>query len=218
MAAWGVRKRTWVVGVVVVLSLCAALVSLSSGQRQRAIIHDTTISNEIVGAVRQSVLTSLRSDRQSRIMVYYHLHAINNWRATAVDQIGKLVFSGLFAEADVVHLCLSTPDKAALEVAQEYLTMYGPKLAVVPHPPGGAAAERATLLFIRKTTLPSDRILYIHSKGVSDKNQKYDMAFNVWLWRNMMEFFLIRHWRACVDYLDEYDVVGKQLSRCPAHI
>ncbi len=31
-----------------------------------------------------------------RIVVFYHVHAINNWECIVQDQLGKLVFSGLY--------------------------------------------------------------------------------------------------------------------------
>ena len=37
-------------------------------------------------------------------MVFYHVHAINNWECIVSDQLGKLVFSGLYRH---MHACYS---------------------------------------------------------------------------------------------------------------
>lgn len=51
--------------------------------------------------------------------------------------------------------------------------------------------------------------LFLSDVGVSAKNQEPTVARNVMFWRNLMEYMLIKHWQNCVDYLQEYDVVGE---------
>ena len=133
------------------------------------------------------------------------MYVTNNWQTTAADQIAKMVFSGLYDEADLILCCVSAPDAETADVASEFFKLYGPKVAVFLHEPGSPRYERDTLMLMRNMSSPSDNILYLHSKGVTVAEQ---YAFKVYLWRNMMEFFLVRHWKACVEYLKEYDVVG----------
>lgn len=57
---------------------------------------------------------------------------------------------------------------------------------------------------------PDYKVLYIHTKGVSN------MTKNVNDWRNMMNYFCIEQWRECVALLNEYDAVGCNLQDEPA--
>ena len=118
-----------------------------------------------------------------RVTVYYHLYATNNWQMVAADQMNKLIYSGLFDEADSIQCCVSGPSS---DDANRFLGLFGSQINITLHDPADTSYERATLMFMRNVTLPSDRILYFHSKGVSDGKQERDMALKVYLWRSMM--------------------------------
>ncbi len=49
---------------------------------------------------------------------------------------------------------------------------------------------------------------YMHTKGVGPGAQSDSGRRNVYVWRFMMEYFLIAQWRECQRLLEEYDVVG----------
>ena len=53
------------------------------------------------------------------------------------------------------------------------------------------------------------------SGGNGGANQEANTARHIWQWRNLMEFFLMRHHSTCIGFLDpsgrapgKYDVVG----------
>ena len=48
----------------------------------------------------------------------------------------------------------------------------------------------------------------MHTKGVGPGAQSESGRRNVYVWRFMMEYFLIAQWRECQRLLDSYDVVG----------
>ncbi len=48
----------------------------------------------------------------------------------------------------------------------------------------------------------------MHTKGVGPGVQSESGRRNVYVWRFMMEYFLIAQWRECQRLLEEYDVVG----------
>ena len=52
------------------------------------------------------------------------------------------------------------------------------------------------------------RCRYMHTKGVGPGAQEQSARRNVYVWRFMMEYFLIAQWRECQRLLDTYDVVG----------
>ena len=43
------------------------------------------------------------------MMVFYHVHAENNWREILMDQCTKLVYSGLYEAATAVNVGVSGP-------------------------------------------------------------------------------------------------------------
>ena len=49
---------------------------------------------------------------------------------------------------------------------------------------------------------------YMHTKGVGAGTQSESGRRNVYVWRFMMEYFLIARWRECQRLLEDYDVVG----------
>ena len=65
-------------------------------------------------------LTELRSPQASavaapithpsrgRIMIFYHVHAVNNWKWVVQDQLSKLIYSGLYNYATEVGRRLSS--------------------------------------------------------------------------------------------------------------
>ena len=68
--------------------------------------------------------------------------------------------------------------------------------------------ERFTLQRIAGIVKDSDRFLYIHSKGVSRSHEKNKLSSVVYLWRNYLEYFLIAHYKDCLEKLKKFDVVG----------
>ena len=48
-------------------------------------------------------------DGEGRVMVFYHVHAINNWREILLDQCTKLIYSGLYEAATAVSAGISGP-------------------------------------------------------------------------------------------------------------
>ena len=59
-------------------------------------------------------LANLRSEHNSetgegRIMVFYHVHAENNWKDILMDQCTKLAYSGLHEAATAVNVGVSGP-------------------------------------------------------------------------------------------------------------
>lgn len=162
MAILSSSGRSNVLVVLLALSLVALACLKQSGHCSHPITRAET--GGIGGALAQAEAANTTAPR---IVVYYHLYAVNNWQATAADQLNKLVYSGLFEEAAVVYGCVSSPHKNISEDALSFLAMFGAKIQTIYFTPNHTAMERATLGYMRNTTMPSDLIFYFHSKGVS---------------------------------------------------
>ena len=85
------------------------------------------------------------------------------------------------------------------------LQAFGSKISIAGTSLDVSQFERFTLLGMRHLIDPTDRFLYMHSKGI-----KHDVSdLNVYWWSFCMQFFLMRHADKALELLDaEYDVVG----------
>ncbi len=54
-------------------------------------------------------------------MVFYHVHAINNWREILLDQCTKLIYSGLYETATAISAGISGPTQEVLSYMQVLL-------------------------------------------------------------------------------------------------
>ncbi len=53
----------------------------------------------------------LTEEGEGRIMVFYHVHAMNNWRDILLDQCTKMIYSGLYEAATAVYSGVSGPSQ-----------------------------------------------------------------------------------------------------------
>lgn len=100
-----------------------------------------------------------------KIFVFHHIYVTNNWREIVVDQLTKIIISGLYDRATAVYSTLSGPSATALTAAEQLMHSFGSKFHVLDHQLNSTLYERSTLDQIRSHVSRDDRILYIHSKG-----------------------------------------------------
>lgn len=127
--------------------------------------------------------------------------------------MAKLHFSGLYDACTDVNCWVSGEHAAE---ARAVLLEQGRKVVVHACEPGDASYERLTLLGMRPLVRPDDKILYLHSKGVT-KGNATNVATNVLHWRQYMEWQLVKGWKRCVDLLDTADAVGCNHRPSPHH-
>ena len=194
------------------------------------------------------------------IKIFYHIYCIETTEIIVQDQINKIIFSGLYQKVETIF-CFLIGETKYIESITQLLARNGKKFkigafgydnptyktilefnknVVIPTHPiwldqeaNQNPYERFTLLLIKQFINPTDKILYIHSKGVTrssnNKNQRLQISFrdtvfpvfnsvedkNVIDWRNCMEFFLICNHEKCIQLLDEYDTVGINYNNLP---
>jgi hypothetical protein len=68
--------------------------------------------------------------------------------------------------------------------------------------------ERFTLNKIAPNVGNNDAILYMHSKGVLRTSGQKIGFEPTYLWRNYLEYYLIRHYKKCLEKLASHDIVG----------
>jgi hypothetical protein len=132
-----------------------------------------------------------------KIAIFYHIGQIGVGAFVYINQVHRLYTSGLIKEADYIHFgvngnqeLFNIPDNTKVVYNQNH------------------KEETETLMSLRdfcKRNLDY-KVLYFHTKGVSKE------SMNAESWRLMMEYFVIDRWKECVEYLNDYDVVGSNLK------
>lgn len=143
------------------------------------------------------------------VKVFYHVCATGPaWEAVVRDQLAKVHWSGLYDAAETVHVWVSGP---GAEACRAVLWEYGAKIVIEACLPEDTSFERLTLLGMRPLVRHDDKLLYLHSKGVTKDNRT-----RVLHWRQFMEHALVKQWRRCLDLLEVADVVGASFKTQPA--
>lgn len=136
------------------------------------------------------------------IKVFFHIYCNINTSKIIQDQITKIIFSPLYQNVDIIY-CFLTGEEKFIEECRLLLNKCGKKFHIQDIGINDKSYERFTLYRIKHLINPSDKILYIHSKGTTKPDD-----LNVYLWRTYMEYFLFKKSSYCIKLLDTYDVVG----------
>lgn len=142
----------------------------------------------------------------NNIKVFYHIYCNEYTEKIVQDQLTKIIFSNLYELANAIY-CFLTGEEQYINVCKELINHYGKKFIIQDIGINDKSYERFTLYRIKPLINDNDKILYIHSKGVTKPDNKI-----VYLWRTHMEYFLIKKCDECIKYLDNYDVVGVEYS------
>jgi len=148
------------------------------------------------------------------IKVFYHICCFPVAPQVVQDQLTKLVFSGLYQTADVIYCFLVGDDSAAMDGVETIVRSFGRKFVIAARGLGDRTYERFTFRTMLRVGLvsPDDKILYMHSKGVSPRNNRdARIAGNIYDWRTCHEYCVFTHHRTCLKMLDDggsCDTVG----------
>jgi hypothetical protein len=135
---------------------------------------------------------------KSKIAIFYHVYQVHNWPKVFEEQIGNLQYSGLYDEADYIHIGINGINALPFTLNKVNRVKYNQN--------HGSEIDTLTDLYNFAKVNPEYRILYFHTKGVSHFNSPY--AANVDSWRKYMEYFCITKWRDCIASLVDYDTAG----------
>ena len=119
----------------------------------------------------------------------------------------KIQDSGLIQHCTSLQVVLNGPNIGLIVDAIINL----PKVNIVVGEPN-ASGETITLSLIHQHSLnfPEDKILYLHSKGVTKNTNK-----NITAWVDYMEYFLIEKYKRCLDSLEKVQTVGVDYHKEP---
>jgi len=136
--------------------------------------------------------------------IFWHICELNNFRDIVIDQYESLYESGLLDNIERVYVCYTGANKENIN----FLLNKHNKIQLINYTNKYKEYERPCLHKLLEWSQTNEsNILYIHTKGVSHPHNH-----NVWLWRKMLEHYLIRNYKQCINYLNNYDIVGINLT------
>jgi len=167
-------------------------------------------------------------EHQKPVKIFYHIYCNENTKQIVIDQINKIMFSGLYENTQQIFCFITGKQIHIHEITKliQIIQRSGKKYLVVAVGIDDTSYERFTLLKIREYISPGEKILYIHSKGVSHDNTIQYQGWvpglptikeNVSNWRTFMEYYLIAKHPECIKLLDDYDIIGVNYGELPPH-
>lgn len=148
------------------------------------------------------------NNSEAKVYVFYHVYCNKHTMPILKDQVTRIIFSGLYEAVTSIKCFLAGDKKEGIDAAEAFLKDCGEKFTIEEKGEGDKTFERFTLTKIPKYITDADKFLYIHTKGVSEKNNMGDNNQNVYWWRTWMEYHLIHRYEFCLKKLDDHDIVG----------
>lgn len=136
------------------------------------------------------------------IYIFYHIFCNQLTIFTLKDQIAKIIYSGLYAKVTQIF-CFVTGYPPFVDQCLTFLQSAGNKINITQISYCDTTGERFTILCIKDYITPDDKILYMHTKGVT---KPFDEP--VYSWRALIEYQLIANHNKCLELLNSYDTVG----------
>jgi len=150
------------------------------------------------------------------IKIFFHICAITRALDVVKDMIRSIHFSGLYDETERIY-CYICGDEPIIKDVIQLIRISGAKFKIMICSPNDTTYERLTLEDIHNHVGNDDKILYIHSKGVSIYHQDDPQRLNcIDDWSYLTLYYLVRHYKICIDLLNNHDTVGinlKQIGR-----
>jgi hypothetical protein len=140
------------------------------------------------------------------IYIFYHIYCNEFTESVLNNQIQKIHFSGLYTRIDKIYCFLVGPDTFRLP-CETLIQEAGSKFCIEKVSSNDTSYERFTLLQIPNYIQPSDKFLYLHTKGIT-RNKNKEEQKRVEHWRTLLEYFCMVHHDLCIRSLDSHDVVG----------
>jgi len=148
------------------------------------------------------------------LYVFYHIYCNHNTAPVVNDQCLRIIFSKLYKRVNAIY-CFLAGDKTKIDEVKGLIGNMGSKFKIAAEGPDDKTYERFTLEKIPQYIKPEDKFLYIHSKGISDKNFFTGKEVNkdeIFWWRTWMEYYLMTFHEEWLQKLEDFDIVGVNFS------
>ena len=144
--------------------------------------------------------------QESNIVIFFHILCNENTETVILNKITKIIFSGLYEKCKNIYCFLVGTDNNYIEYIKNIINKSGNKFIVAEVGLNDYSYERFTLLKIKNYIHPGDKILYIHTKGITRYNT--NLYSNIIDWVNLMDYYLIYNHSICLNVLETFETVG----------
>ncbi len=153
-----------------------------------------------------------KTSNNSPIYIVYHVGILNNWQEIMEEQLEALTSSGLLEASAQLIVCFVGDDTPIIYSLLEN-TPYTNKIQIVHASEDLSVCEFPSIALVKEIAEHHGdaKILYFHSKGVMHFNKPTEGPIRDW--RLYMEYFLIHHWKTCIETLNNYDICGVNWGR-----
>lgn len=148
------------------------------------------------------------------IIVVLYCYMVDDWESRLSKQLKRVKDSLLYDELNEFHLVVTDVKQNQKNIIDRMLLEY-PKIILDYNTINEYESRALSKIDNIARTYNDCKILYFHTKGVSNKyknlntNEYYDLKVKgIKCWTELLEYFIIDHWKECVNKLDEYDTVG----------
>jgi hypothetical protein len=141
--------------------------------------------------------------------VYFHICRINNWKEIVETLWSDLRASGLYDKVNEIRAVVVGPNR---DTPPAFFS--DPKFRLLLESADPSNFERTTLNLLYSHSLENSEnfhVLYIHSKGVTHNSTNPAVTD----WTNYLTHFNMYKYEDCIRELENYDVVGVNLSLRP---
>lgn len=148
------------------------------------------------------------------IIVVLYCFMVDDWEIRLSNQLKRMKSSSLYDESNEIHLVVTDINNNQKDKIDSLLSEYQ-KIRLDYTTRNWYEGHALSKVDNIARTYDDCKILYFHTKGVSNKykdlisNDYYNLKVEgIKCWKELMEYFLIDNWKDCVKKLDEYDTVG----------
>lgn len=176
--------------------------------------HTNNNNNNNNRVVEVTTLSNI--DEKTDIIIYIHVCMIGNWKNITSNILNQCEESSLFSKSTICHI-VALGDVDELPHLLSILSSF-PTCKLRYHSPDITRYERATLhiMWDDANHRPDNfKILYMHSKGVSKKNETVSRIETVQLWVREMLHHLVTDHELPIRLLDIVDACGVRCLKYP---
>jgi hypothetical protein len=148
------------------------------------------------------------------VIVVLYCFMVDDWEIRLSDQLKRMKSSSLYDESNEIHLVVTDINNNQKDKVDSLLGEYQ-KISLDYTTRNWYEGHALSKVDNIARTYDDCKILYFHTKGVSNKykdlisNDYYNLKVEgIKCWKELMEYFLIDNWKDCIKKLDEYDTVG----------
>jgi hypothetical protein len=149
------------------------------------------------------------------IKIFFHICAIGHCVQVIEEQLQAILYSGLYEKVEGIYCYVTGSNDFSVKYISTLVSLYGKKIKLVKSILNDTTFERLTLEHMHSLISPEDRVLYIHSKGVTQTEP--EKITNTSYWTRAMNYHLIGKHMQCLQFLEDgNDVIGTYYSESPA--